>query len=377
VTNLIIDTIGLKILKLAGLYRYFPRRGFDSCGLRGFGREADTLCGMGFLFAARSGEYLALSQKGYALLREYGCPFAMPSKRAYSGSRFLERRMQTARIMLACLRAGIGVLPDGALDLGKPQSFVPAFMMRGSGNAGGTNLMNAASCAGFGRFGDAAHMFVYAGRESGGMYLANELSHLHNLSSAFGAGPRAPSAMIFAGESYGEVYARVQNGIAGKRKNPKGRVDFREVYERAETPISLLSCDETGALQLAVMSNPGHRAKIARAAFGERWAPVDAEIPEADGAVRGIPLIVGVDMDVRRAVKVWESARRLGRKEVMLAALPAQIKSFYLSVLPECGLVTPLSIENDLLKVAFGSGFSLYEPQALPAKDGKGGFIRV
>jgi hypothetical protein len=125
------------------------------------------------------------------------------------------------------------------------------------------------------------------------------------------------------------------------------------------------------------MARPDYKAKIARAAFGERHTPFDPEIPEADGAVCGLPLIVGVDMDVRRAKRVWEAAKRLGRKEVMLAALPAQIKSFYLSVLPPDGLVTPLAAPDDLLKAAFGKSFSLWEPAALPAKDERGEFIRV
>jgi hypothetical protein len=219
-------------------------------------------------------------------------------------------------------------------------------------------------------------MFFYIGQDGKGMYLINELSHLHNLSPVFGPGRRA-SAMIFAGKSYAEVYTRVLRSLMTKKVGSKGFVDYSEAYARSEIPIRLLSCDETGAMQLAVMSRPLYASELARAAFGDRWDPRDAEIPEADGRVGDIPLIIGADMNVRRAKKVWEAAEGLGRKEVMLAALPGQINSLYIDLLPKGGLVTPLSIETDLLAAAFGKDFSLYTPEALPAKDGKGGFIRV
>jgi hypothetical protein len=269
----------------------------------------------------------------------------------------------------------MNVLPQDVYALAKPPVFLPAFLLRGAGNANGANLMNAAACAGFGRFGDGTYMFLYAEAESGGMYLVNELSHLHNLTAVTGTNARP--AMIFAGKTYGGVYARVLKSLVPKNKNVKGFVDFHEAYKKAEIPIHLLSADETGALQLAVMARPDCKAKIARAAFGERHTPFDPEIPEADGAVCGLPLIVGIDMDIRRAKKVWEKAAALGRKEVLLAALPAQIKSFYLSVLPRGGIVTPLAAPDELLSSAFGKGFSLWEPELLPAKDAKGEFIRV
>jgi hypothetical protein len=207
------------------------------------------------------------------------------------------------------------------------------------------------------------------------MYLANELSHLHNLSSVFDRGKRIPLAMIFAVAGYAEVYERVQKSLMPKAGN--GFVDYCEVYGRAEIPVKLLSCDEVGALQLAVMSRPLYKADIARTAFGQELLSRDDEIPEADGRVRDMPLIIGVDMDIRRALRIWEAAERLGRKEVLLAALPGQLHSLYIGLLPKSGIVTPLAIETDLLSSAFGKDFSLYNPKALPAKDGKGNFIRV
>jgi hypothetical protein len=373
---MLLDMTDIEVLKTVGKYRWLPYKDLSLFNFEALGGNTEKLALLGLLRISGSGRYISLPETGRILLERLGYEADMGGNRAYENSPALRRRLETALIMLTCLRAGIGVLPSNVYALSEQPVFLPAFMLRGGGGATGTNLMNAASCAGFGHFGDAAHMFFYVGKESGGMYLTNELSHLHNLSPVFGAGRRA-SAMIFAGKSYAEVYARVQKSLMPKKGGAKGFVDYSEAYERTEIPIRLLSCDETGAMQLAVISRPGYAAAIARAAFSERWNPRDAEIPEADGRVGDIPLIISADMDVRRAKKVWESAKRLGRKEVMLAALPAQINSLYIELLPKNGLVTPLSIEADLLATAFGKGFSLYSPKTLPAEDGKGGFIRV
>jgi hypothetical protein len=366
------DGTDLLLLKLLGKYRWLPLGDPDAFGFENLGGNAKKLATLGLVRISKSGRYMSLPETGRLCLAKLGLTADAGGNRAYENSSALRRRLEAASIMLACLRAGMNVLPDDVCALANPPVFLPSFTLRGRG---GMSVMNAASCAGFGRFGDAAHMFLYVGRESGGMYLANELSHLHNLSSVTGAG--VPAAMIFAGKSYGEVCARVQKRLLPKGKNAKGFVDFCDAYERAEIPVRFLSLDETGALQLAVMSESDHGAKIARAAFGERWEPRDAEIPEADGHVGRIPLVVGVDADVRRAAKAWETARKLGRKEAMLAALPAQIRGLYLGLLPKDGFVTPLSIGDDVLRAAFGKGFSLHEPDIAPAADSKGGFIHV
>ena len=77
-------------------------------------------------------------------------------------------------------------------------------------------------------------------------------------------------------------------------------MDYSQAYPRLGIPACLLSCDDTGALQLAIMRQTDYRAQIAQAAFGARWSPEDSRIPEADGQVDGNPLVIAVDMDLRR-----------------------------------------------------------------------------
>lgn len=59
--------------------------------------------------------------------------------------------------------------------------------------------------------------------------------------------------MIFAGGSYKQVYKQVKAQLLSKRHGVRGFADFADVYKHTELPIHLLSCDETGAMQLAFM----------------------------------------------------------------------------------------------------------------------------
>jgi len=353
---MLLDHCDLMSLRLAGIYRWLP---FDSLSVFGFDcckTEIKRLASLDMVKIARSGSYLRLAEKGTAALEESGYPADKEGWRAYGNSPALRRRLEVVSVMLTALRAGIDPLQKQVDALRNQPVFFPAFALR----VGAGNLMNAASCVGFGHWGEKAYMLQYTGPENRGMCLTNELTHFHNLSSVLDPNAQTPMAMIFAGPSYRQVYDRLQKPLPNTH-NGKGFVDYAAVYGRSDMPIHLLSCDETGARQLAVMCEPDCNAKLARASFGEGWTPRDADIQEADGHVEGSPLVIAVDMDVRRVERVIAAARRQGRREVLVAALKVQMRGLYLDILPKDGLVTPLSIGPEVLKNAFGKPLALYQ----------------
>jgi hypothetical protein len=333
--------------------------------------ETDKLIALKLMARARSGKYVMLTQNGCEMLRSLGYPADGGGKRAYENSLALRRRLEVCRVMLTALRAGIDTLCDGAYALRAQPVFRPAFALR----TGGVNLMNAASCVGFGHWGDTAYILQYAGAESKGMYFANELSQLHRLAPVFDENLSTPTAMILAGGSYAEVYARVRARVLPRTDSVRGYADYSDVYRLCELPVHLLSCDETGAMQLAIMREPGYREKIAFAAFGDKWARHDADIPDADGCVDGCPLVIAVDMDMRRVMNVIARANELGRREVMLAALRGQMRDFYMPAIPKDKGVTPLIIRDGVLDAAFGKHVTLYTPPGGAALDMNGELI--
>ena len=145
--------------------------------------------------------------------------------------------------------------------------------------------MNAAGCAGFGHWGSTAYMTLYVSAQNTGFVMTNELGHLHNLASVFSETLDTPQALILAGESYQSVYEVLTKKTLSKRHGKKGFVDYSEAYQKLSIPACIVSCDNTGVMQLAVMRQTDYRARIAQAAFGARWDSKDDGIPEADGHV--------------------------------------------------------------------------------------------
>ena len=329
------------LLRLAGTYQWLPAAPLKKLSaLKTLRREAELLSTLGLVSYARSGEYLMPSPQGYEFLSGIDQTCQPPTKRPYAQSPALRRRLEVGTILLTCIGAGIEPAFGKVEHLKRQPVFFPAFALR---NAGG-NLMNAAGCAGFGHWGSTAYMTLYVSAQNTGFVMTNELGHLHNLASVFSETLDTPQALILAGESYQSVYEVLTKKTLSKRHGKKGFVDYSEAYQKLSIPACIVSCDNTGVMQLAVMRQTDYRARIAQAAFGARWDSKDDGIPEADGHVDGNPLVIAVDMDLRRLDRVCTAAVRQGRKEIMVAALEGQMSGLLLSILPKNAPVRPLRI---------------------------------
>ena len=147
------------------------------------------------------------------------CP---PSaKRPYTHSPSLRRRLEAGTILLTCLGAGIEPAHDKSERLKQQPVFLPAFALR----SGDGSLMNAASCAGFGHWGDTAYMALYISRDTTGFFMNNELSHLHRLSSVFSDRLDTPQALLLVGQSYKAVYEILTCKTPSEGHGKKGYVD--------------------------------------------------------------------------------------------------------------------------------------------------------
>jgi len=353
------DSRDIELLRLTGKFRWLP---FDVLGKFGFINLPETvgmLSKLGYISISRNKRYFMPAQKGLDMLSGLGYAFDTATNRAYSGSITLRRRLDAASIMLTALRAGIDTLRDDVDSLKDQPVFLPSFAFRSAS----ANPMSNSTCAGFGHWGNKAYMLHYISPESNGMFLMNELKTFHNLSSVFSTRLDEPEAMVFAGGSYTQVYEQITQKAQSKNHGIRGFADFADVYKRVDLPIHLLSCDEAGAVQLALMRQPAYNARLAHTAFGNRWVPRDEQIPEADGLIDGDrTLLIAADMDIRRAGRVVEDAKRLGKKGVALVAFKEQLEGLLMHLFPRNTHLVHLQIKQPVLDAAFGKGFSLYSP---------------
>ena len=350
------DRRDLELLRLVGRYRWLPLGTFGKFGFAGIHDAIEELSKIGYISISRNKRYIMVAPKGCTLLNELGFKCDTSVKRAYENYGTLRRRLEAGSIMLTALRAGIGAQCVDVDALRNQPTFLPSFALR----TAAANPMSNGTCAGFGHWGGKSYMLHYASSENKGMYLTNELKTFHNLGSVFSERLDEQEAMVFAGDSYKQAYAQIKLKAASSRHGVKGFSDFAEIYRSVDIPVHLLSCDETGAMQLALMRQPGYNARIAKAAYGERWAQRDEQIPDADGSIDGgRTLLIAADMDVRRAVRVVEDAKNLGKKGVALIAFKEQLEGLLMGLFPHDGFVTYLQIKQQVLDAAFGKGFSL------------------
>ena len=362
------------LLRLAGTYQWLPLAPLQALSsLNRLCHEAELLSALGLLTYSRSRQYLMPSPSGYQFLSSMGLNCHPPTKRPYAQSPARRRRLEVGMILLTCLGAGIEPAHDKVERLKRQPVFLPAFILRG----GEGNLMNAASCAGFGHWGNSAYLVEYVSKQSPGFFMNNELAHLHNLASVFSEHLDTPQVLLLAGRSYREIYDVLTSRSPSERNGKKGFVDYSCAYPRLGIPACLVSCDDTGVMQLAIMRQSGYRTRIAKAAFGARWEPEDDRLPEADGHVGGNPLVIAVDMDLRRLERVCRDACQQGRHEILVAALEGQMSGLLLKIFPHGAPVRALRINESVLSSAFGDACAVGDPWPDEPLKVKGGLAHV
>ena len=227
------------LLRLAGTYQWLPLAPLRALSsLKHLYREAELLSTLGLLSFSRSNQYLMPSPEGYQFLASMEIDCHAPTKRPYAQSSALRRRLEVGTVLLTCLGAGIEPAYDKVDRLKRQPVFLPAFALRG----GDGNLMNAASCVGFGHWGNHAYLLQYVSRQNPGFFMNNELSHLYNLASVFSERLDTPQALLLAGESYRSIYEMLSNQTPSARNGKKGFTDYSQAYPRLGIPVSLVSC---------------------------------------------------------------------------------------------------------------------------------------
>ena len=106
------------------------------------------------------------------------------------------------------------------------------------------------------------------------------------------------------------------------------------------------------------------RGTASHKTFGSRWNSRDDHIPDADGHVDGCPLVIAVDMDLRRLDRVCRQAGDQRRREILVAALEGQMSGL-------------LRVNAQVLSIAFGGACVTGDPWPDEPLKGKDGLVHV
>ena len=361
---MLLDSSDLLLLRMIEQHRFVPLS-----ALKRFAFSPDLTAAAHHLLFSRmatrfgkKGELLYFDALSQRTLAQRGIP--VRRTRNYTLDDPTPRRMAAyAEIALTALRAGAGIAQATSLNLHHSPSIMTSLPLR---NQKHRQMLNASQCAAFAHWGDTAYMMFYVTGASGGFHLAHELALFHALLPVFRLPPDMPLALVFAGVSYKAiVYELSKKEAESKNKT----MSYSKAYREAPVPVHLLSCDEVGAKQLAMMKHDGYRRLVLNKLLGESgWMPAAEDW--LDGYLNDRPLILGADMNVRCV----ESFVRLGLQMHDMVSVVVLEEQFpvYDKLLPKAG-VKLLSFQAEQL----GEFGALHTPVCEPIQTEAGAYIHV
>lgn len=275
------------------------------------------------------------------------------------------RRIRQAKLMTTAYQAGVSVFTTDVSALCEQAMFLPMIARnRGSNPWGSTRV------AALLHTGDLMCAIHWVNPGIGCIALTDELTAFQNHTAAISAKQRA---MIFAASGYEEILAELDAGQANQNTRLQ---TYREVYDCLKLPLFLLPCNDTGCLQLRILSIPNYRELLARIILKSHYVPPPADRTMYDAMYQGVPFVMAADMDLRRIDAAVEAARADGIFQIALAALPEQVDAVLNRRYRETGKARVFTITDAALRELLGST-APYVPPNLPFYTSEGSVLDV
>ncbi len=304
-------------------------------------REIKNLMYLGLLKIHSKSGAVVLTTSGATLLKECFSEWLPGFSHCYR-EELIRRRLRISKVMATAYKADIHTFALKADDLSEsPSLFLPS-VTRGRGHNPWGNTRTAAVL----RLGELSCAVHYVCPGIGFVMLTDELNAFSN-NTVHLKGLR--QTLFFAGETYGDILRELENPCT---ENSGRLITYASAYHTLTMPVHLLSCDETGATQLQVMSVPSYRSKLTHAALKAQFTPAPKDIPCWDGLYRGMPFVMAADMDLRRVDSAIDAARKHGHEQIAIAALEEQAKAVFFSRYRDRGLARVFALTNAALMEA-------------------------
>lgn len=313
--------------------------------------ERENLMALGFIKLHERSGTLTLTGSGRAFL-ELIFNGAIPSlSLSYHGAA-IERRIRLSRLMLSAYQAGIDVF---ASEVNVARE-IPSLFLTSITRTRGRNSWGSSRVAAIVSLGGIYYAAHYVCPGIGRMAVNDELAAFHNHTNF---GKNTQRAFLFAGSSYESVIEELKN--QDEKRNER-LIRYGEAYHCLHAPIHLLSCDETGAQQLQIMTVPDYRVKLTRLMLRSAYQPPPEDIAAWDGLYNGHPFVIGADMDLRRIDTAVRTAEQHGCLPIALAALEGQGSAVLLQRYADPGCATVYKVTENVLSELLGRAPNLYVP---------------
>nr|WP_325211139.1 hypothetical protein [uncultured Oscillibacter sp.] len=293
---------------------------------------------------------LMLAAGGALLLKTIYGDSAIPNISPSYREPIIQRRLRLSRMVLTAYQGKVNPFAATMAELAEsPSLFLSALTRdRGANPWGSTRI---AAIAHLGDLLCAAH-YVCPG--IGKLALTDELNAFTNQTARFRDARRV---FLFAGESYGDILAELE---ASEPRTDTKLISYGAAYHCLQFPVHLLSCDDTGAVQLQIMSVSDYRRKLTQAALKREYQP--SENPAWDASFREMPFVMAADMDLRRLDAAVSIARQEGHPKIALAALEGQAEAVLFPRYRDTGQARVFILTGETIAEVTGRPPVPYEP---------------
>ena len=370
---MVFETAEIELLRLAAWFKGLPFQLSERFRSPIFSPTGiASLQAFHLLYYSKEREQFRLTPTGWDFLWKIGFPYPQDAK-YISDPVKLRRREQAAKVMFTFHQAGFHIFCDQLEELEKPGVFLSSEAMQRSLRRQNTKVFAGLRLCGVGRFGDCGCLLHFA--DEMGMYFVNEMSRFRKATANC-----SRTISIYAADHYSDIIRWI--GQEPPTKEKKHKSDWTSFYTAArmtQLPLHLLECSEVGALQLLLMQIPNYREKIAKLALADAYRPVLPTLPDTDALLLDAqgspsPLVVAMDMDLKRIGRACQTVLDMGYPRLSIVAFSEQMEAL-VEWLRGSERITYYRVEKEL--VAQAMDLRLRSPILEPARDREGAYIDV
>ena len=302
--------------------------------------EQENLLYLGLIQRHKKSGAFTLTRKGRSFLQK---TMALPDLTRSYHRDAVERRLRLTDLALTAYRGTTNIFLTSPEELSDSPTLFLSAITRGRGS----NPWGSTRVAAIAHLGDLFCAVHYVCPGIGKLALADELTAFSNQTARF---PEAKRAFIFAGESYRDILAELKADTQTDAK----LISYGGAYQCLQLPVHLLSCDDTGAVQLQIMAQPDYHTRLARAALKEEYQPPPLDVPVWDAIYQGRPLVIAADMDLRRLDTAIQAARGRGLEQIAVAALEKQAKTVLIPRYQDTGQARVFALTKEAITEVTG-----------------------
>ncbi len=309
--------------------------------------DLDNLSALGLTRLHEKSGALIPTKKGTALLQSIFSDRFPLLPLSYHAS-IVQRRLRQSLMILTAYRGNVDLFTSSTDDLIVSPTMFLSMLTRSRGY----NPWGSTRVAAIAHLGDTFYTIHHVCSGVGKLVLTDELTAFTNQTARFRNTQRA---FIFAGKSYIDILAELEQTSNADAK----LISYGDAYRCLQLPVHLLSCDDTGAVQLQIMSVPDYRRKLTQAALKNQYRPPPKDTPAWDAVFQGMPFVMAVDMDLRRIDSAIQAA---GRKQIAIAALRGQAETVIFPRYRDTGLARVFVLTDEAVSAVTGRPPVPYTP---------------